>query len=669
MNGSSNTSPYRRRLARRITLGVISVAVLASMLRIALHMNVDFRNQAELTARNIEQHAVVQLDALRNSLWLIDDVQTQSLLDGLVESTDVKYAAVYRNGDAVYQSGSRDGVDEVVVSLNILHSHRDRTVDLGELTVVGGLAGLVTFIKQRATLMFVVSLIEIGVLIALLLFLVKRLVVDPIEQMARDAGKVAAGVHDIAFESKAFALGEPKDELGYLASSVNRMTVQLLDTQEQLERRVQSRTEMLSRTNRDLVQAQQLAGMGSWACRVDGSCSHWSKQLFRILDYPPDTEPSLALMLARVHPDDREVLSQAIVACHASRKPFECELRLLLADKRQRYARVVGEYEDIGLARGVLLDVTTEHETREELQLASVIIESTAEGVMITDAEAKIQSVNPGFTRITGYSLDEVRGNNPSVLSSGRHEGSYYQEMWQSLAESGQWHGDIWNRRKSGEIYPQWLSISAIKSNDEVVHYVGVLSDISMIQESQERLQFLAYHDVLTGLPNRLMLMGELDNAIKRARRHDQLLSVLFLDLDGFKAVNDNMGHLAGDELLRAVAERLTATVREADLLARLGGDEFVVLLEDLTGAEQVNAVALKIMNSFRQPFVIQQKPIELSVSIGISLFPQDADNTTDLMNLADAAMYLAKKEGEARYCFHGHRSQSPVDSRPDQTS
>ena len=227
------------------------------------------------------------------------------------------------------------------------------------------------------------------------------------------------------------------------------------------------------------------------------------------------------------------------------------------------------------------------------------------------------------------------------------------------LDQEGQWHGDIWNRRKSGEVYPQWLSISAIKTAGEVTHYVGVLSDISMIQESQERLQYLAYHDALTGLPNRLMLTSELDNAIKRAKRHDQMLALLFLDLDGFKAVNDTKGHLAGDELLRLVAERLAATVREADLLARLGGDEFVVLLEDLTGPDHAAAVAIKIMNAFTRPFELHEDVVTLSASIGISLFPLDARSSADLMNLADAAMYLAKKEGEARFCFYGRHSQA----------
>ena len=659
MNAEPDRRPYRRRLAKRITIGVVSVVVIASLTRMVLHLNVDYREHADLMTRNIEQHAVVQLDALRNSLWLIDELQTQSLLDGLVESTDVRYAAVARNGDAHFSAGQRSGEDEVVVKLGILHSHRDQTIDLGELVVVGSFAGLVTYIRQRALLMFFVSLVEIGVLVALLLFFVKRLIVDPVEQMASDAGKVAAGVRDIKFESQAFARGSADDELGYLASSINRMTLQLLENQEQLERRVQSRTEMLSRTNRDLVQAQQLAGMGSWACRVDGSCPHWSQQLFRTLGYPFDAQPNIALVIARVHPDDRAELSQAIAACHGSRQPFELEVRLQFPDKRQGYARILGEHEDSGLVHGVLIDVTTEYETREELRLASVIIESTAEGVMITDANALIESVNPGFTRITGYTLSEVQGSNPSLLSSGRHDKEFYQRMWQVLDQEGQWHGDIWNRRRSGEVYPQWLSISAIKTAGEVTHYVGVLSDISMIQESQERLQYLAYHDALTGLPNRLMLTSELDNAIKRAKRHDQMLALLFLDLDGFKAVNDTKGHLAGDELLRLVAERLAATVREADLLARLGGDEFVVLLEDLTGSDHAAAVAIKIMNAFTRPFELHEDAATLSASIGISLFPLDAHSSADLMNLADAAMYLAKKEGEARFCFYGRHSQA----------
>ncbi len=658
MTASGAHRPYRRTLARRITIGVVSAVVFASLLRLVLHLHVNYREEAAKVARSIEQHAVVQRDALRNALWMIDEVQTQSLLDGLVDSTDVRYAEIASDGEVLYSAGQRHGERAVVVTLELARKHHKQAVELGKLTVVGRAVGLLSYIREHLIPMLLISVLEVVIVIALLLVLIKRFVVDPIEQMAHDAGKVAEGGRDVELASLAFTSRHDDGELAYLASSIHRMTAQLLDHQELLERRVKTRTEMLSRSNRDLVQAQQLARMGSWVCRADGVCSHWSRQLFRILEYQPSDDPSVGLMLDRVHPDDRADLSRLIAACHESQRPFERELRLLLPDGRAGHARVIGEYEDTGLVRGVLIDMTLEYQTREKLRLASVIIESTAEGTIITDADVRIEFVNPGFTRITGYTLDDVRGQNPSMLSSGRHDTSFYQDMWRVLVEDGHWHGDIWNRRKTGEIYPQWLSISAIKTAGEITHYVGVLSDISTIRESQEHLHYLAHHDALTGLPNRLMLMSELDNAIKRARRHDQMLAVLFLDLVGFKSVNDTRGHLAGDELLRAVAERLGDTVREADLLARLGGDEFIVLLEDLNDADQAAGVAKKVIDAFARPFDVHDSPLMLSVSIGISLFPDDARDPVGLMNLADTAMYWAKRESDTGYCLYAQTAQ-----------
>jgi diguanylate cyclase (GGDEF)-like protein/PAS domain S-box-containing protein len=298
-------------------------------------------------------------------------------------------------------------------------------------------------------------------------------------------------------------------------------------------------------------------------------------------------------------------------------------------------------------------------EMRQQLDVASCltarIIESTAEGILITDARRIIRSVNPAFEKSTGYSAAEAIGRTPAMLKSGHHDKSFYREMWDTLDKVGQWQGEIWNRHKNGEIYPEWLSISAVKdSRRSVSHYVGVFSDAHTQEYILERLHYLAYYDVLTGLPNRRLFLDRLNMSISHARRDKHMLAVMFVDLDRFKQVNDTLGHGVGDGLLMGVTERMKSCLRDGDTIARLAGDEFTVILPVLPHPDAASNVAEKFLECYAQPLIIFGHILRVTASIGIVVYPDDGEDADSLLHHADTAMYRIKESGRngyLRYC------------------
>jgi diguanylate cyclase (GGDEF)-like protein/PAS domain S-box-containing protein len=307
-------------------------------------------------------------------------------------------------------------------------------------------------------------------------------------------------------------------------------------------------------------------------------------------------------------------------------------------------------------------DISERRRSEEALRLSAMVIENSLEGIIITDPQARIRSVNPAFTRFTGYTADEVIGRNPSMLKSGRQGPNFYNDMWQKLVEDGQWQGEIWNRNKSGEVYPEWLSISAIKDARGVVsQYVGVFSDISSLKLVEQRLEHLATHDMLTGLPNRMLLSDRLEQAVAAARRQDSDLAVLFLDLDQFKPINDQLGHEAGDDVLQEVANRLKSCVRETDTVARMGGDEFVILLQNVSGEHDARHVAEKVISYLKQPIDITACNCSIGCSIGITLLSRDPVDISQLIAHADAAMYHVKEHGRNNYAFFHELEGDPA--------
>lgn len=288
-------------------------------------------------------------------------------------------------------------------------------------------------------------------------------------------------------------------------------------------------------------------------------------------------------------------------------------------------------------------------------RLSTCLIESASEGILITDAHNVIRSVNPAFERSTGYSASEVVGRTPAILKSSRHDQDFYREMWDALDKKGQWQGEIWNRHKNGETYPEWLNITTIRDNQQQVsNYVGVFSNGNTHESIIEHLHYLAYYDGLTGLPNRQLFMDRLNVAISHARRNKHMLAVMFIDLDQFKLINDTLGHKAGDDLLKAVTERMKRCIRDGDTLARLAGDEFTVLIPFLPHPDAARNVAEKFMECYSRPLQIDGHELNVTASIGIVIYPKDGKDAESLLHHADLAMYNIKGAGRNGYLHYG---------------
>ena len=295
-----------------------------------------------------------------------------------------------------------------------------------------------------------------------------------------------------------------------------------------------------------------------------------------------------------------------------------------------------------------------QRQDQEHLRQAAVVFDCTREGVLVSDHNGVIVHVNPALVKITGYAPEEVLGQRPSMFKSGHHEPEFYQAVFESLEKTGEWHGEIWNRRKSGEIYPQWQTIRPVRdSQDRVSHYVAVFSDISAIKNTQTELMRLAHHDPLTDLPNRLLFTDRAEQALAYAQRHKSGCALLMIDLDHFKIINDSMGHNVGDLLLKAVGERLTAVFGKGFTVARLGGDEFAVLVETCTQVAQAAGFAQQVLEVMKGAFIIETHQLFISASVGISLYPNDALNAEQLLRNADSALFKAKSAGREGYALY----------------
>ncbi|NTV95315.1 MAG: EAL domain-containing protein [Thiobacillus sp.] len=292
-------------------------------------------------------------------------------------------------------------------------------------------------------------------------------------------------------------------------------------------------------------------------------------------------------------------------------------------------------------------DISEQKRASAQLQLAARVFESSGEGIMITDSDYRIVSVNQAFTQITGYTAEEAEGRKPSLLSSGLEHPALYEKMWAAIHTAGYWQGELWNRRKNGQVYPEWLSITALVGPDgKASHYIGIFSDITERKCAEEHIRYLAQHDALTGLPNRILLHDRLEHAFACANRDGKLVGLLFLDLDNFKTVNDSLGHPVGDQLLKEVAERLTKQLRASDTICRQGGDEFIVVLNTIADANDASLIAEKLQAALAVPVVLNDEELNISSSIGICVYPNDGNDAETLIRNADAAMYYAKRAG-----------------------
>ncbi|MDP3837344.1 MAG: diguanylate cyclase, partial [Methylococcales bacterium] len=399
-----------------------------------------------------------------------------------------------------------------------------------------------------------------------------------------------------------------------------------------------------------------------WEYWVDknGQVIYMSPSCERISGYTAEEFLADRLLLKKIiHPDDEKRWDAHVGDAHFFEQEHdtdELDFKIIKKDSSIAYighlCRPVFDDNGHSLGRRVSnRDVTERKQAEAALRIAATVFESQ-EGMMITDASEVILNVNRAFTLITGYSADEVIGKTPRILHSEHQNKEFYKAIWQDINNTGAWQGEIWNRRKNGEVYPEQLTITAVKGSDNIVtHYVATLFDITERKATEEYIHHLAFYDQLTQLPNRRLLQERLKHGIELNRRTGSQMAVLMMDLDKFKAVNDTLGHAAGDELLQQVAKRIKARLRKVDLVARLGGDEFVILIENARCCEDVAHIAEVIIHTLSQLFILSKDhEVFIGASIGVAIHPQHGSSVDELMDNADAALYHAKEHG--RGCF-----------------
>jgi diguanylate cyclase (GGDEF)-like protein/PAS domain S-box-containing protein len=428
----------------------------------------------------------------------------------------------------------------------------------------------------------------------------------------------------------------------------------------QLRKRRQQEDE-LRRSGERLSLALDGANDGLWDWDLQTEALYLSPRSREILCLSDDAPANMqTLWLNQLSDLDQQITRSALLSHlrgETNRVDLTCRLRLTTGAYCwvQTGGRAVRDAQGQAVRlTGVLRDVTEQVEREQRLRQAGAMFNCTSEGMLICDVDQNIIDVNKAFCEITGYRPEEVIGRQPVLLASGRHDKAFYKHMWQQIKATGRWSGEIWNRRKDGEVYPQWQNIIAVNDHlGHLTHYVAVFADMSLIKRSQEEIDYLAHHDPLTKLPNRLLVTERLTTAVSRARRQQQRLGLVFVDLDRFKGVNDSLGHSLGDQLLLTAARRMEHLCEEGDTLGRLGGDEFVILVERRAAVEELSRLAERIQHALSAPFQLEGQLVHMTASLGLSLFPDDGQDGADLLKNADSAVTLAKQRGRNNYAFY----------------
>ncbi|WP_028023687.1 sensor domain-containing protein [Enterovibrio calviensis] len=484
-------------------------------------------------------------------------------------------------------------------------------------------------------------------LITILLYLVKRLFITPLTTISRAfANQDTNGIPNTLlpdFNTK---------ELSSFSHSVNNMLSMIRQSHQSIWLEHSRLLNVIEGTRTGTwewnIETGKITYDGAWQDIIG-----WSNE---VLNGEPNQD-----WKAFIHSEDRALSDKLLQQLFEKEiNYYDCELRL--KSFSGEWIHVLGranvvewdEHEHPLTILGTLQNITAHKKAEESLKLAAKVFTHSQEGIIITDRQSNIIDVNQSFTRITGYSIEEVRGKKPSILHSGHQDADFYQALWKTLEKNGHWSGEIWNRKKSGEIYPELLTISCVRDADRMpVNYVAVFSDITSYKEHERKLEKIAHFDTLTKLPNRFLLADRLKNAMKHAKRQGDHVAVIFLDLDGFKPINDIHGHKVGDILLQELAKRMQLVIRESDTIARIGGDEFVAVLTGLHSPEDCHPLLPRLLKATSDPVSANGHYVQVSASLGITIYPQAEEvNADKLIRQADHAMYQAKLEGKHRYHF-----------------
>jgi diguanylate cyclase (GGDEF)-like protein/PAS domain S-box-containing protein len=442
----------------------------------------------------------------------------------------------------------------------------------------------------------------------------------------------------------------------YLITRLRASHLKLEKKVEQRTHALQNNIKALTDTERRLLLSQKVGGIATWEWDIKTNIIRFSEHGIRLITgNVKQLEMTKNEYLASIHPNDRANIVSDINQCIDAAKEYNVDHRIITKRGNVRWFNTKGTLvrDNSGSAitmLGVSVDITERKLFEEKLHLSSRVFRDTHEGIIITNADKVIVDVNPAFCHITGYSHDEVIGRNPSFLNSGKQTESFYKNIWKQLSLYGHWQGEVWNCKKDGELYAELLNISVLKDDNNVTFYLGIFTDITQAKRQQEQLSRIAHYDLLTNLPNRVLLADRLSQTMLQCRRHNNSLAVVFLDLDGFKHVNDSHGHDIGDKLLIALSIRLKDALREGDSLARIGGDEFVAVLTNLGSVADCVPVLERLLAAAAKPVTVNDIVLNVSASIGVTIYPEDNLDAKQLMRHADQAMYIAKQMGKNRY-------------------
>ena len=405
-----------------------------------------------------------------------------------------------------------------------------------------------------------------------------------------------------------------------------------------------------------LTQILDTSSVAIFLVDSEGKITLANRRMYEMFRWPEGALPGCHYV-DLIHPSEREMGKQRMIALLNSEiSSVDLDRLYFRKDHSQFWGHLNGgrlidpKGSSLGLV-GVIADIDARKQGEEKLRLAASVFSHAREGIVITGADGAIIDVNEAFTRITGYSREEALGQNPRILKSDHHSAEFYNAMWREIVDKGYWSGEIWNRRKNGELYPEILTISAVFEEGKTLHYVALFTDISPMKAQEEQLRQMAHFDLLTTLPNRALLADRLKQAVSQSHRRRQRLAVVCLDLDGFKAVNDTYGHKVGDDLLVALSSRMRQSLRDGDTLARLGGDEFIAVLVDLNDTADCLPLLNRLLAAASQPVMLGEFVLQVSASLGVTFYPQAEETDADqLMRQADQAMYHAKLSGKNRY-------------------
>jgi diguanylate cyclase (GGDEF)-like protein/PAS domain S-box-containing protein len=664
-----------------LALRVLKWVLLASLAVFALATAFGFAHEREkaLLAAHADAHVAVQssLTAISNSLWQYDIASLNALLSGMVASRVVVRAEVLVSDKVladISQSGFTGTVDRVW-TVPVLA--QDGKTVIGTLRISESYAQAHAQVADTLKLLVITDLVKIVGLALVLFVIVYRKITRHLRQLARDVAHLGHTEHAPPLSMARKSSATYRDEIDILVDAINRFVA---ERNQEMQRRSAAEDERR-------VAEQALAQLVSESEERYRTLIEWSPSAIgvhsagillyanaaAITMFGADSSQDLTgtRVYDRVHPDFREAVMKRVsdYIDHGEPAPL-AKAKFLKMDGCVIDVEIQGTPIVFDGKQSTLFavhDITQSTRAADELRIAATAFESQ-QGMAITDAQRVILRVNQAFTTITGYSAEEAVGQTPRILSSGRHDSAFYAAMTQTLQTEGAWSGEIWNRRKSGEVYPEWLTISAVNDSAGVTtHFVAIFSDVSDRVSAQAQIDTLAFYDPLTQLPNRRLLLDRLDQALHAGTRHSRKSALLFVDLDNFKTLNDTLGHHQGDLLLAQVAQRLRGCIRDGDTVARLGSDEFVVMLEDLSdnaqeAATQAETVGEKVLVALAQDYPLDGGSYHSTTSIGLTLFGDaQQESSEEPLKRGELAMFQAKAAGRNTLRFFDVQMQAQV--------